>query len=40
MKQESENQLNTPTYNKVNFFILVKGGASEFIEFVEKERKS
>jgi len=36
MKQESENQLNTPAYNKVNFFILVKGGASEFIEFVEK----
>jgi len=23
-------------YNKVNFFILVKGGASEFIEFIEK----
>jgi hypothetical protein len=23
-------------YNKVNFFILVKGGALIFIEFVEK----
>jgi len=23
-------------YNKVNFFIIVKGGASKFIEFVEK----
>ena len=23
-------------YNKVNFFILVQGGASQFIEFIEK----
>ncbi|WP_420151154.1 VOC family protein [Spirosoma sp.] len=35
MIQETENQLNTPAYNKVNFFILVKGGASAFIKFVE-----
>jgi uncharacterized glyoxalase superfamily protein PhnB len=36
MKQETENRSGTPTYNKVNFFIIVKGGASEFIQFVEK----
>jgi PhnB protein len=36
MERQTENRLKTPTYNKVNFFILVKGGASEFIAFVEK----
>jgi uncharacterized glyoxalase superfamily protein PhnB len=25
-----------PGYNQVNFFIIIKGGASKFIEFVEK----
>jgi uncharacterized glyoxalase superfamily protein PhnB len=30
------NQTIPPGYNKVNFFIIVKGGASSFIEFVEK----
>jgi uncharacterized glyoxalase superfamily protein PhnB len=27
---------NEPVYNKVNFFIIIKGGASKFIEFVEE----
>jgi uncharacterized glyoxalase superfamily protein PhnB len=25
-----------PAYNKVNFFIIIKGGAAKFIEFVDK----
>lgn len=35
MTQKSNDQVIPSGYNKVNFFILVKGGASNFIEFVE-----
>jgi uncharacterized glyoxalase superfamily protein PhnB len=30
-----ENELKTPHYNKVNPFVIVKGGATKFIDFVE-----
>jgi len=29
-------ELKTPHYNKVNPFVIIKGGASKFIDFVEK----
>jgi uncharacterized glyoxalase superfamily protein PhnB len=32
----NENELKTPHYNKVNPFVIIKGGAIKFIEFVEK----
>jgi PhnB protein len=35
MINQIENQEVPSGYNKVNFFIIVKGGASKFIEFVE-----
>jgi uncharacterized glyoxalase superfamily protein PhnB len=31
-----ENELKTPHYNKVNPFVIIKGGATSFIDFVEK----
>jgi uncharacterized glyoxalase superfamily protein PhnB len=31
-----EKQIIPSGYNKVNFFMIIKGGASKFIEFVEK----
>jgi len=31
-----ENEFKTPHYNKVNPFIIIKGGATKFIDFVEK----
>ena len=36
MTQKLNNQVGPPGYSKVNFFILVKGGASKFIEFIER----
>ena len=31
-----EKELKTPHYNKVNPFLIIKGGATKFIDFVEK----
>ena len=31
-----ENELKTPHYNKVNPFVIIKGGATGFIDFVER----
>jgi uncharacterized glyoxalase superfamily protein PhnB len=31
-----ENKLKTPRYNKVNPFVIIKGGVTRFIDFVEK----
>ena len=36
MTDQVANEIIPSGYNKVNFFIIVKGGASKFIEFVEK----
>ena len=36
MSQKTDKQEAPLGYNKVNFFIIVKGGASKFIEFIEK----
>ena len=36
MAPNQSNQEIPPGYNKVNFFILIKGGALKFIEFVEE----
>jgi uncharacterized glyoxalase superfamily protein PhnB len=36
MTNKTANEIIPPGYNQVNFFIIVKGGASKFIEFVEK----
>ena len=32
----TENEINIPHYNKVNPFVIIKGGAASFIDFVEK----
>jgi uncharacterized glyoxalase superfamily protein PhnB len=32
----NEKELKTPHYNKLNPFVIIKGGASNFIKFVEK----
>jgi uncharacterized glyoxalase superfamily protein PhnB len=32
----NEKDLKTPHYNKLNPFVIIKGGASNFIKFVEK----
>jgi uncharacterized glyoxalase superfamily protein PhnB len=31
-----KNELKTPHYNKVNPFVIIKGGATGFIDFVER----
>ena len=36
MTDQVANEIIPSGFNKVNFFIIVKGGASKFIEFVEK----
>lgn len=36
MTKKREDQKIPPGYNQVNFFIIIKGGASKFIEFVER----
>jgi uncharacterized glyoxalase superfamily protein PhnB len=36
MTDQVVNKAVPPGYNQVNFFVIVKGGASKFIEFVEK----
>ena len=32
----NEGKMNTPQYNTVNPFVIIKGGATRYIEFVEK----
>jgi uncharacterized glyoxalase superfamily protein PhnB len=36
MTKQIENQIIPSGYNKVNFFMIIKGGAFKFIEFVEE----